>query len=206
MSANCKFKEIKKMVDMTIRMEKAPTRKQLRESSERPVAEADDGALRLFRSGYAYYTDGENETVVDICNCYDTGYVSVTGMKSEVTPEVLDETEWSIVFTMRGEEQLFRNRMNRKGDRKGNKTELDRETDDNGKRELAETAPDPLDRILLDELVDDLLGTLTDRQREIITSYFFEGLSHTEIAAHLGIKRQSVEATLNRALKKLRKR
>lgn len=64
--------------------------------------------------------------------------------------------------------------------------------------------PDDTDRILERLEVGRLLGALTERQRSIVVSHYYLGLSHEEIGELLGIRRGTVSATISQALARLR--
>jgi len=59
------------------------------------------------------------------------------------------------------------------------------------------------DRLLLIELFEMYEPLFTERQREIFKLYYFEDLSLGEIAAELGIKRQTIHGVLKEIERKL---
>lgn len=61
------------------------------------------------------------------------------------------------------------------------------------------------EQLCISESVLAAMESLTDRQKERIRMYFFEGLSTDQIAAAVGISRQSIEQSLALALKKMKK-
>jgi RNA polymerase sigma-70 factor (ECF subfamily) len=67
--------------------------------------------------------------------------------------------------------------------------------------------PDPLDILLQDErqaLVRQALGRLHRRDREILLLKYTEDWSYRELAEHLGLSENAIEARLHRARKRLR--
>ena len=54
--------------------------------------------------------------------------------------------------------------------------------------------------------IKDLLSLLTEREKEIINLKYFKEYSDIEISKKIGISRQAVNKTKNRALKKMRKK
>ena len=52
--------------------------------------------------------------------------------------------------------------------------------------------------------LEDAIGDLPARQREVFILHKFDGMSHSEIAAHLGISRSMVEKHMIKALTQLR--
>jgi DNA-directed RNA polymerase specialized sigma24 family protein len=56
--------------------------------------------------------------------------------------------------------------------------------------------PDPPGSDLADALRDAIARQLTDKQREVVEAYFFEGASQGEIARRLGVTQQVVQKRL----------
>ena len=73
------------------------------------------------------------------------------------------------------------------------------------KAALEATNYDVLDAIIQRDMLSELLDCLTERQREVITAYFFDGLTQQQIADKLGIAKQSVNENLKAAIKKMKK-
>ena len=106
-----------------------------------------------------------------------------------------------MAVALKGEEQIEANLMNRKGDRKGSR----QYEEDWEHIRVEEEAPDVLDAIIQRNMLSELLDCLTERQREVIMAYFFDGLTQQQIADKLGIGRRTVTTTIERSLEKLRK-
>ena len=62
-----------------------------------------------------------------------------------------------------------------------------------------------LDAIVKRDMLSELLDCLTERQREVVMAYFFNGLTQQQIADKLGIAHQVVDRILKAALKKMKK-
>ena len=185
---------------------KTPTARQLRESGEEPVAVREigpDGSLSVYPGGYAVYSNGSGTTVVSICECGEYTYRFHDGEDDLPTESrlLLDGEDWSVVVALKGEEQIEANLMNRKGDRKGSRQYVE----DWEHIRVEEEAPDVLDAIIQRDMLSELLDCLTERQREVITAYFFDGLTQQQIADKLGIAKQSVNENLKAAVKKMKK-
>lgn len=185
---------------------KTPTAKQLRDSGEELVAFREiggDGSLSVYSSGYAIYSNGSGTTVVSLGECGEYTYRFLDGEDGIPTESrfVLDDEDWSVAIALVGEERIKENLMNRKGDRKGG-----RELDDNWEHiRVEEEAPDVLEAVIRKEMVSELLGCLTGRQREVVEAYFFEELTQQQIADKLGISKPAVNKTLKNALTAMRK-
>ncbi len=71
---------------------------------------------------------------------------------------------------------------------------------------LAKTsAPSPIDALLDQLAVGELLRLLTERQRSIVVAYFYLDQTQEQIAELLGIRRGTVAATISQALARMRK-
>lgn len=68
------------------------------------------------------------------------------------------------------------------------------------------TAPDPAVHLADQDLVSELLGTLSRRQRAVLVLRFYEGRTDEEIAAILGCSAGTVRSHVSRALAGLRER
>ena len=185
---------------------KTPTARQLRESGEEPVAVREigpDGSLSVYPGGYAVYSNGSGTTLVSIGECGKYTYRFHDGEDDLPTESrlLLDGEDWSVAVALKGEEQIEANLMNRKGDRKGSR----QYEEDWEHIRVEEEAPDVLDAIIQRIMLSELLDCLTERQREVIMAYFFDGLTQQQIADKLGIGRRTVTTTIERSLEKLRK-
>ena len=185
---------------------KTPTARQLRESGEEPVAVREigpDGSLSVYPGGYAVYSNGSGTTVVSIGECGEYTYRFHDGEDGLPTESslLLDGDDWSIAVALKGEEQIEANLMNRKGDRRGSR----QYEDDWEHIRVEEEAPDVLDAIVKRDMLSELLDCLTERQREVVMAYFFNGLTQQQIADKLGIAHQVVDRILKAALKKMKK-
>lgn len=185
---------------------KTPTARQLKDSGEEPVAVREigpDGSLSVYPGGYAVYSNGSGTTVVSIGECGEYTYRFHDGEDGlpTVSSLLLDGDDWSIAVALKGEEQIEANLMNRKGDRRGSR----QYEEDWEHIRVEEEAPDVLDAIVQRDMLSELLACLTERQREVVMAYFFDGLTQQQIADKLGIAHQVVDRILKAALKKMKK-
>ena len=185
---------------------KTPTARQLRESGEKPVAVQEigpDGSLSVYPGGYAVYSNGSGTTVVSIGECGEYTYQFHDGEDGLPTESrlLLDGEDWSVAVALKGEEQIEANLMNRKGDRKGSR----QYKEDWEHIRVEEEAPDVLDAIIQKDMLSELLDCLTERQREVVTAYFFDGLTQQQIADKLGISKPAVNKAIKNALSAMRK-
>ena len=202
------FQALRSMVRSTIGKNK-PTPKYLRENEE-PVAVSADGSMAVYPSGFVTYKSVTGSTVVNLAECGSYTYTFHDGKdglpeKQTVPAEALDQMEWSVVVALRGEERAAENNINRKGDRTGNRQYSYEDGTDPWEQLENQTEDAVLERIIQQDSIAELLGCLTDRQRQIVKLYFFEQLTQHQIADALGIRQQSVTDALRAALKRMRK-
>ena len=140
--------------------------------------------------------------------------------KDTLPDGLLEMLPWVMAVTLIGEHRIEANSMNRTGSRSGTK---DYDSDDNGDKDGdAEAALEKTyekayvwreDRIgespetifIRKETRREMLESMTDKQREVFTLYYYDGLKQREIAERLGISRDSVNDRLECALKKVKK-
>lgn len=199
------FRQLKEMVGSGTG-HKMPTERQLKDSGEEPVAVREigpDGSLSVYPNGYAVYSNGSGTTVVSIGECGEYTYRFHDGEDGLPTESrlLLDGEDWSVAVALKGEEQIEANLMNRKGDRKGSR----QYGEDWEHIRMEEEMPDVLEAVIQKDMLYELMDCLTDRQREIVTAYFFDELTQQKIADKLGITHQVVDRTLKAALKKMKK-
>lgn len=79
--------------------------------------------------------------------------------------------------------------------------------DENGWEQMVADGPTPLDELLSDadaRILARCLETLDGKQRESLALAFFQGLTHSQLAAHLSAPLGSVKAWVRRGLERLR--
>ena len=69
---------------------------------------------------------------------------------------------------------------------------------------LSSPALPPLEQLIEKEQILELMGLLTERQRDIVILYFYYGETQWEIAKELGITQPTVSQTLVAALRRMR--
>jgi RNA polymerase sigma factor (sigma-70 family) len=207
--------------------EKTPTPKKLAESGSTVIAE-ETGCL-AYSCGYAVYDNGSGRTVMWLPDCVSFTYYfdEATDAEKGIIPDkdtlpdgLLEMLPWVMAVTLIGEHRIEANSMNRTGSRNGTK---DYDSDDNGDKDGdAEAALEKTyekayvwreDRIgespetifIRKETRREMLESMTDKQREVFTLYYYDGLKQREIAERLGISRDSVNDRLECALKKVKK-
>ena len=189
-----------------------PTVKALRDSDAQilVIVETRDGILTIYRNGFfSYVTKTGHATVyaVDRCSCI------VLNPTSDDPASVLDETNfgdcpWTKVLEFVASERIINN-INRDA-RRQEILSLDVVDEDWDKRLTVqpefETRLEEEDALIEEsEKLRAALTKLTNRQREIIRLYYFDGLSQGEIATRLTLDKSTVSITLKRAIEKVKR-
>ena len=70
---------------------------------------------------------------------------------------------------------------------------------------LANKMQCPLEQVVLEETIEELLNLLTERQRIVICQFYFQRKSQREISDELGISAPAVSKMLSQAIQRMRK-
>ena len=219
------LRELLEMIGAVGRAEKTPTARALREKKRedgtveqvQPFAETADGDCKVYANGYAVYSNDTGTTVLWLADCCSFTY-QFDGLKdkekdyiaqrSTVGEDILGSQPWFMAVMLRGDHQVEKNSMDRKGDRRGqNKNiSLDYVTEE---EEAAEWNPgyhfeSPERALIRKEMLREQLGKLTDRQREVFLLYHQCGYTQQEIAEMLVITQKAVDFRLDAAERKVR--
>ena len=68
------------------------------------------------------------------------------------------------------------------------------------------SSKDFVDDVIDREILNALIKELTERQKTVLNLIYFEEMRQQDVADYLGIKQQSVNDLLNRALKTMKKK
>ena len=71
---------------------------------------------------------------------------------------------------------------------------------------MRESSKDFVDDVIDREILNALIKELTERQKTVLNLVYFEEMRQQDVADYLGIKQQSVNDLLNRALKTMKKK
>lgn len=154
--------------------------------------------LLVYQEGYALYRIGKYTTVFPVHSCGDYCYEN-DGQQICVDASFFERQEWYVRLLLEGEDRLAKNR----------------ETCHKGKVVsyhavseewffLSSPALPPLEQLIEKEQILELMGLLTERQRDIVILYFYYGETQWEIAKELGITQPTVSQTLMAALRRMR--
>lgn len=197
------LKELKKIVKVADMEKRIPSVKSLKEHKVvvKEMINADT-TISVYDHGYVLYTAGNQSTVFPLHSCDDYEYVTATGDNKEFNKEFFDNENWYIRLLMEAEDRMAYSQSKVKSNH-GVFSNSD-VTDDAEimKGSSKNFVDDVIDREILKALIKDL----TDRQKTVLNLVYFEEMRQQDIADYLGIKQQSVNDLLNRALKTMKKK
>lgn len=198
------LKELKSMVEVADMEKRVPTPKALR-ISEIPIVVNEvmesNSEVTVYANGYVLYRAGKRRTVFPLHKCTFYEYETVDGDNMLLDETFFDNENWYVRLIMEGTDLMVRNQQ---------KVESNHgvfsysDSLENGEI-LKDTQCDVLEDVLHKEMIEELLNCLSEKQKKVVSLYYFEGLNQTDISGILDISQQSVCAIIKRALKVMRK-
>lgn len=161
-----------------------------------------DTTISVYDHGYVLYTAGNQSTVFPLHSCDDYEYVSVTGDNKEFNKEFFDNENWYIRLLMEAEDRMAYS-QSKISTNHGVFSNSD-VTDD--AEIMRGSSKDFVDDVIDREILHALIKELTERQKTVLNLVYFEEMRQQDVADYLGIKQQSVNDLLNRALKTMKKK
>ena len=197
------LKELKKIVKVADMEKRIPSVKSLKEHKVvvKEMINADT-TISVYDHGYVLYTAGNQSTVFPLHSCDDYEYVSVTGDNKEFNKEFFDNENWYIRLLMEAEDRMEYS-QNKVKSNHGVFSNSD-VTDD--AEIMRGSSKDFVDDVIDREILNALIKELTERQKMVLNLVYFEEMRQQDVADYLGIKQQSVNDLLNRALKTMKKK
>lgn len=197
------LKELKKIVKVADVEKRIPSVKSLKEHKVvvKEMINADT-TISVYDHGYVLYTAGNQSTVFPLHSCDDYEYVSVTGDNKEFNKEFFDNENWYIRLLMEAEDRMAYS-QNKISTNHGVFSNSD-VTDD--AEIMRGSSKDFVDDVIDREILHALIKELTERQKMVLNLVYFEEMRQHDVADYLGIKQQSVNDLLNRALKTMKKK
>lgn len=197
------LKELKKIVKVADMEKRIPSVKSLKEHKVvvKEMINADT-TISVYDHGYVLYTAGNQSTVFPLHSCDDYEYVSVTGDNKEFNKEFFDNENWYIRLLMEAEDRMTYS-QSKISTNHGVFSNSD-VTDD--AEIMRGSSKDFVDDVIDREILHALIKELTERQKMVLNLVYFEEMRQQDIADYLGIKQQSVNDLLNRALKTMKKK
>ena len=197
------LKELKKIVKVADVEKRIPSVKSLKEHKVvvKEMINADT-TISVYDHGYVLYTAGNQSTVFPLHSCDDYEYVSVTGDNKEFNKEFFDNENWYIRLLMEAEDRMAYSQ--RKISTNHGVFSNSDVTDD--AEIMRGSSKDFVDDVIDRAILNDLIKELTERQKTVLNLVYFEEMRQQDVADYLGIKQQSVNDLLNRALKTMKKK
>lgn len=197
------LKELKKIVKVADVEKRIPSVKSLKEHKVvvKEMINADT-TISVYDHGYVLYTAGNQSTVFPLHSCDDYEYVSVTGDNKEFNKEFFDNENWYIRLLMEAEDRMAYS-QSKISTNHGVFSNSD-VTDD--AEIMRGSSKDFVDDVIDREILNALIKELTERQKKVLNLVYFEEMRQQDVADYLGIKQQSVNDLLNRALKTMKKK
>lgn len=197
------LKELKKIVKVADVEKRIPSVKSLKEHKVvvKEMINADT-TISVYDHGYVLYTAGNQSTVFPLHSCDDYEYVSVTGDNKEFNKEFFDNENWYIRLLMEAEDRMAYS-QSKISTNHGVFSNSD-VTDD--AEIMRGSSKDFVDDVIDREILHALIKKLTERQKMVLNLVYFEEMRQQDVADYLGIKQQSVNDLLNRALKTMKKK
>lgn len=197
------LKELKKIVKVADVEKRIPSVKSLKEHKVvvKEMINADT-TISVYDHGYVLYTAGNQSTVFPLHSCDDYEYVSVTGDNKEFNKEFFDNENWYIRLLMEAEDRMEYSQ--RKISTNHGVFSNSDVTDD--AEIMRGSSKDFVDDVIDREILNALIKELTERQKTVLNLIYFEEMRQQDVADYLGIKQQSVNDLLNRALKTMKKK
>ena len=197
------LKELKKIVKVADMEKRIPSMKSLKEHKVvvKEMINADT-TISVYDHGYVLYTAGNQSTVFPLHSCDDYEYVSVTGDNKEFNKEFFDNENWYIRLLMEAEDRMAYSQSKistNHGVFSNSDVTDDAEIMRGSSKDFVD---DVIDRAILNALIKEL----TERQKTVLNLVYFEEMRQQDVADYLGIKQQSVNDLLNRALKTMKKK
>lgn len=197
------LKELKKIVKVADVEKRIPSVKSLKEHKVvvKEMINADT-TISVYDHGYVLYTAGNQSTVFPLHSCDDYEYVSVTGDNKEFNKEFFDNENWYIRLLIEAEDRMAYS-QSKISTNLGVFSNSD-VTDD--AEIMRGSSKDFVDDVIDREILNALIKELTERQKTVLNLVYFEEMRQQDVADYLGIKQQSVNDLLNRALKTMKKK
>ncbi len=197
------LKELKKIVKVADMEKRIPSVKSLKEHKVvvKEMINADT-TISVYDHGYVLYTAGNQSTVFPLHSCDDYEYVSVTGDNKEFNKEFFDNENWYIRLLMEAEDRMAYS-QSKISTNHGVFSNSDVTDDAEIMRGFSK---DFVDDVIDREILSALIKEVTERQKTVLNLVYFEEMRQQDVADYLGIKQQSVNDLLNRALKTMKKK
>lgn len=193
--------EIKQNVKNPGKGQKVPTAKHLKDAEIIVVSRliGRDAEVTVYQCGYAMYRVGKYVTVFPVHACGDYLYLSC-GEILCIREHFFDCQEWYIRLVLEGEDRVNRNRESQEQEKNISYSAISEEW------RLMADMESILEKIIVKESVSEILETLTEKQRSIVSQFFFCQKTQKEIAKELGVAAPIISKTISNSIRQIRKK
>ena len=157
-----------------------------------------DSELRVYRRGYVFYRQGRHMTVFSLEDFKaDYEYLSLMDEHFDVTG-VCEDSDCIFRLMLEGDDRITGNIA---------RAESKRQVSYSAESEEWGALMDRRDAIgeLIDSIyVEELLDTVTDRQRELLKKHFFEEYEMLEISRQEGKSRQAISDAIRNGIRRMK--
>lgn len=194
--------EIKQSIENPGKGNKVPTEKYLLETGRVLVSRqmGADMGIRVYQCGYAVYKLGKHTTVFPVHACGDYFYLSC-GKTFCIRESFFDSQEWYVRLVLEGEDRVSRNR---EAQEQSKNISYSAASEEWGL--LANMEQSPLEQIIVRESVGEMLELLTEKQRLIVSQFFFCRKTQKEIAKELGVAAPIISKAISSSIRQIRKK
>lgn len=195
------LQELKQITGKPEQSDKTPSAKYLeRHDTVVAVRRLDtDTNITVYKSGYALYRVCSRATVFSLFQCRKYLYES-ENEEISIGESFFDKQPWYVRLILEGEDWLNRNREVLEHKNCISYSAVSEEW-----FVLANKMQCPLEQVVLEETIEELLSLLTERQRIVICQFYFQRKSQREISDELGISAPAVSKMLSQAIQRMRK-
>ncbi|MDO4460184.1 MAG: sigma-70 family RNA polymerase sigma factor [Clostridia bacterium] len=181
--------------------QKLPTAGKLIESGSTVEAmqELNDGKLTVFHNGFVLYEVSGKRTVFRADGRTNYTY---SGRKEDYSFDGADfmDMDWWVRLVMEGEDRMTENLG-----RSVRFNESSLSIEDEELSYLSSSDFDEQKGIFLQDILNQAFEMMTERQREVATYYYLDGMTGDEIAKIIGVSRSAIACTLSDIKKKMKK-
>lgn len=163
------LKELKKVVKVADMKADTPSAKALKESGAEIVVKEvleTDASIAVYENGYVLYQEGTKTTVFPLHKCSGYEYENADGTRKRVKREFFDNENWYVLPLLVASDRMITNQI-KIGDYHGI---ISYSVFVEDRKYLIDPRRNCLDDVIEKELIKELLQTLTERQKEIITN------------------------------------
>lgn len=195
------LQEIRQMVKNPEERGKLPTAKQLRNGDMIVVRRnlGTDAEILVYQSGYALYRIGKYATVFSIHDCGDYLY-PLSGKILCIRESFFKQQEWHVRLVLEGEDRVCRNRESQEYEKNISYSAVSEDW-----LIMAGLDKSPLEQLMEEETIGELMNLLTERQRQVIAWFFFARKTQREIAKELGLTQPTISQEISKAIQRMRK-